>query len=299
MPDATAEVATEPFEVCNRWTGNVQFTAHIQPGLNWRLRLGAAVKWAIGNRGADLGGANLGGADLGGANLRGANLRGANLGGADLGGADLGGADLRGADLGGADLRGANLGGANLGGADLGGADLRGADLGGANLGGADLGDADLGGANLGGANLGGANLRDADLGGANLGGANLGGIKADFLSEVLRLPDELEALRDALTAGKIDGSTYSGECACLAGTLAKAHGEEDYDGENLTLGSVVFHTDVYSPREQWFLSIKEGDTPENSQVSAIALEWTNEAIAMRDNIRGVFTDAALAQAEG
>jgi hypothetical protein len=231
---AAATAQTEPFEVKSRWTGEVLFTAHIQPGLNWRLRLGAAVKWAIGNRGADLGGANLRDADLGGANL------------------------------------------------------------GGANLGGADLGDADLGGANLGG-----ADLCDADLGGANLGGANLGGIKADFLSEVLRLPDELEALRDALTAGKIDGSTYSGECACLAGTLAKAHGEEDYDGEHLTLGSVVFHADVYSPREQWFLSIKEGDTPENSQVSAIALEWTNEAIAMRDNIRGVFTDAALAQAEG
>src|SRR5580700_10227738 len=131
--------------------------------------------------------------DLRGANLRGANLREADLRGADLIGADLIGADLIGADLIGANLRGANLRGANLRGANLREADLSGADL--------------IG----------------ADLIGANLRGANLPGVKADFLAAVLNLPFELEFLRAAIVEGKIDGSQYSGECACLAGTLAKA----------------------------------------------------------------------------
>ncbi|WP_454917340.1 pentapeptide repeat-containing protein [Xanthobacter sediminis] len=116
------------FDVLNRWSGEVQFTAEIDCAEDVlpRIKLGLAVKWARKN-GADLGDADLRGADLGGANLR----------GADLGGADLRDADLRGADLGGANLRGADLGGANLRGADLGGADLRGADLRGADLEGA------------------------------------------------------------------------------------------------------------------------------------------------------------------
>jgi hypothetical protein len=141
------------FDVLNRWSGEVQFSAEIGCPADAlpSVKLGLAVKWAVKN------GANLGGADLGGADLGGADLGGANLGGANLRSANLGGADLGGADLGGADLRSANLGGADLGGADLGGADL----------GGADLGGADLGGANLGGANLGGANLRSANLGSA------------------------------------------------------------------------------------------------------------------------------------
>ena len=110
------------FEVKNRFSGSVQFTAEIDcdVGARHSVKLGLAVRWAVSN------GANLGGANLGAAYLRGAYLRGANLRGADLGGANLGGANLRGANL-----RGADLGGANLRGADLRGADLRGANLGG------------------------------------------------------------------------------------------------------------------------------------------------------------------------
>ena len=120
----------EKYEVRNRWTGKVQFTAEIaaNPHMTPNEKLGLAVQWGVQN-----------GADLYGAYLYGAYLYGAYLGGADLGGADLRGANLRGADLGGAYLRGANLGGADLGGADLRGANLRGANLGGADLGGADL----------------------------------------------------------------------------------------------------------------------------------------------------------------
>jgi hypothetical protein len=193
-----------------------------------------------------------------------------------------------------ANLRGANLRDANLRGADLCGADLGDADLGGVNLSDADLSDANLGGVNLRGAdlrdaNLCGANLRSANLRDANLCGANLRSAKQDFLAEVLRLPNELEFLRDALIAGAVDGSTYSGECACLAGTLAHARGAEVGAGgwlESLPGTDTAFSVSASSPREVFFTAIAKGDTPETNPASALALSWTEEAIRIRDMIR-------------
>ena len=108
------------FDILNRFTGAVQFTAEIECKADElpSVKLGLAVKAAIKEKadlrsanlyGADLRSANLYGADLYGANLYGADLRSANLYGANLYGADLYGADLYGADLYGADLRSANL----------------------------------------------------------------------------------------------------------------------------------------------------------------------------------------------
>ena len=145
------------FEIRNRWSGNVQFTADIDCSEDTPLRfkIGLAVKWAFKSgvvlRDADLRGADLRDADLRGAVLRDAVLRDADLSGADLRDADLSGAVLRGADLSGAVLRGAVLrdavlSGAVLSGAVLRGAVLRGADLSGADLSGAVLRDADLSG---------------------------------------------------------------------------------------------------------------------------------------------------------
>jgi uncharacterized protein YjbI with pentapeptide repeats len=291
------------FEIKNRWTGAVQFACDLSAdvaGKIYRFQLGFAVKaaaaakanlWGANLSDANLSDANLSGADLSGANLSGANLSGANLSDANLSGADLSGADLSGANLSGANLSGANLSDANLSGADLSGADLWGANLSDANLSGANLSGANLWGANLSGANLSGADLSGADLWGANLSDANLSDanlsdIKADFLSAVLRLPNELEALRAAIIGGKIDGSTYSGECACLAGTLAKARGLEDYRGRDIGQGPTVFHASASSPREKFFTAIRPGDTPESNGAAKIALAWTDEAIAIRDMIR-------------
>jgi len=104
------------FDVLNRWTGKVQFTAEIECDEHdiSRFKVGLAVRWALKN-GANLRDANLIGAYMRGANLSGADLRDANLIGADLRDANLIGADLRGADLSGAGLRDANLSDANLG----------------------------------------------------------------------------------------------------------------------------------------------------------------------------------------
>jgi Pentapeptide repeats (8 copies) len=175
--------------------------------------------------------------------------------------------------------------------ADLTRANLTDADLTDANLTDADLTDANLARANLTDADLTRANLTDADLTDANLARANLTDanlqvFKQDLIAEVLRLPNELDALRAAIIEGRIDGSTYSGECACLAGTLAKARGHENYFGRNIDVGPITFHAESSSPRERWFMMISKGQTPENNQAARLALEWLDEAIAIRNAIR-------------
>ena len=128
------------FEVKNRFTGEVRFTAEIDCAEDApvSIKLGLAVKWAVKTD------ANLAGADLADA-----YLADANLAGADLAGADLADAYLVGANLARANLADAYLADANLAGADLAGANLAGADLAGANLARANLADAYLAGAYL------------------------------------------------------------------------------------------------------------------------------------------------------
>ena len=125
------------------------------------------------------------------------------------------------------------------------------------------------------------ANLTYANLTRANLTRANLTAFQQDFIAEVLTMPAELDALRAAIVAGRIDGSTYSGECSCLAGTIAKAHGIDCYDGGNIG----DFRAQASSPRERWFAMIKPGDTPETNQASRMALGWLDRAISIRDRI--------------
>jgi len=88
------------FDVLNRWTGAVQFTAEIECADDavTSVKLGLAVLWGVKNR-ANLYGASLYRASLDGANLYGANLDGANLYGASLNGASLDGANLDRANL--------------------------------------------------------------------------------------------------------------------------------------------------------------------------------------------------------
>ncbi|MBR7998295.1 pentapeptide repeat-containing protein [Burkholderia vietnamiensis] len=262
-------------EILNRWTLKVIFECEAD---SMKAAVELACKQGVSLSDANLSGADLRDANLSGANLRGANLRGANLSDANLRDAYLRDAYLRGANLSGADLSGAYLSGANLSGADLRDANLRGANLRGANLSDANLRDAYLRDANLRGANLSDANLRDANLRGANLSDANLSGadlsgadllpIKADFIEVISQAPREVPALIDALKAGRVDGSTYSGECACLVGTIANARG---IDVDSAELG---IPKDSSRPVERFFMAIRKGDTPETNAASKLALEW-------------------------
>ncbi|KDB68555.1 pentapeptide repeat protein [Bordetella bronchiseptica A1-7] len=106
------------FEIKNRWTGAVLFTADVpeetESGMVARVALEQAVKARANLAGANLARAYLAGAYLAGADLVDADLAGADLAGANLADAYLAGADLVDAYLAGADLAGANLADANL-----------------------------------------------------------------------------------------------------------------------------------------------------------------------------------------
>jgi hypothetical protein len=195
--------------------------------------------------------------DVEGATMRDAVLAAraadSNLRGSDLSGSDLSGSDLSGSDLSGSDLRGSDLSGSDLSGSDLSGSDLSGSDLSGSDLSGSDLSDSDLSGSNL---------------SGSDLSGSNLTPIRDDIWAVLSSMPLEVPALIEALKSGRVDGSTYSGECSCLVGTLAKACGASV---DNLAL----LKPNSSRPAERFFMGIRKGDTPETSQFSALALEWS------------------------
>jgi hypothetical protein len=110
-----------------------------------------------------------------------------------------------------------------------------------------------------------GANLR-----GANLSCANLSKIRYDFFSVLNATPGEVDGLRATLFSGKVNGSTYEGECACLVGTIAHVRGcnYEHIDG---------LKPDSTRPIERFFLAIRPGYTPENHQVAKVVAGWIDE----------------------
>jgi uncharacterized protein YjbI with pentapeptide repeats len=221
------------------------------------------------------------------ANLEGAYLKGANLYGAYLNSANLKGANLYGAYLNSANLEGAYLEGANLEGANLFGAYLYGANLYGANL----------YGAYLYGAYLNSANLEGAYLEGANLKGANLYGVKnppqylidyfkKDLLYVLLHSPrTDIEILREKVIAGEIQGTQYSGDCACLIGTLYKADGSQN-ENEFVKSHIPFYECGLHNPSEQLFYQIRKGDTPETNQFAKIAIEVIDMVLG-ETNVKG------------
>ena len=157
------------------------------------------------------------------------------------------------------------------------GKNLRDANLSGANLRGADLHDTDLRGADLHGADLHGADLRDANLSDTDLHGADLRVIKHDLWGILLLNRNEVQGLLQAIRGGKINGSVYSGECACLMGTIANVAG---FPIENYV------YKDVSSPIETWFLQFREGQTPENYSPMKLVEDWILEFLEL--DSRGV-----------
>jgi hypothetical protein len=245
-----------------------------------------AVETAV-EHGVSLADAKLVGAVLTGTRLVGANLARANLTGASLVDARLVGANLTRANLAGASLVDARLGDANLTRANLDCARLYFANLVGANLAAANLANAMFEGANLtranlDGARLDGANLACANLDGVRLDGARLDTTRGDVRALISAAPREAPALLTALRAGRVNGSCYHGECACLYGTIAKAragrvlHGTADVV---FSFGSVV-RPDPSRLAERCALAIRQGDTPETSPVVALTARWIEEWIA-------------------
>lgn len=143
---------------------------------------------------------------------------------------------------------------------------------------GAYLRGANLRGANLRDAYLRGADLRDADLSGADLSGAKdipeewLAVCRDDVWSVLSSAPSEVRGLREALASGRVDGSTYEGDCACLVGTIANLRGES-----YLQLGTLKPNS--RRPAEQWFMGIRRGDVPETNEFSRHAITWVDQWI--------------------
>ena len=90
---------------------------------------------------------------------------------------------------------------------------------------------------------------------------------KADLWMTLLLAPMEAPGLLAALREGRVDGSKYTGECACLVGTLANVRGCDYHD----------FRPDANRPSERWFAAIKKGHTPDNHPISKITVEWVEE----------------------
>ena len=95
--------------------------------------------------------------------------------------------------------------------------------------------------------------------------------IKADLWMTLTENRMEAAGVLSALKAGKVNGSTYSGECACLVGTIANVRG--------CNVGAL--NADSSRPAEQWFLMIQPGDTPENSSACADAAKWCEEWLSL------------------
>ncbi len=135
---------------------------------------------------------------------------------------------------------------------------------------------ADLRYANLRSANLSSANLRSADLSYADLRGIAFENLPITYINLCSRdmlfifehLKAELPFLREKLIKGKVDGTQYAGECACLVGTLANANG-----GLEKVCSTIPFYDKgTHNPGEAWFLNIREGDTPKNNDFAKHAL---------------------------
>ena len=147
----------------------------------------------------------------------------------------------------------------------------------GANLIRADLSYANLGGADLGGANLSSANLIRADLSYANLGYSQaLDPIRDDVRSVLDAAPAEVAGLLSALDAGKVNGTVYTGACACLVGTIANLRG----CAVAALTGTLAPNSDRQA--ERWFLGIALGATPDNNPVAAITRDWICEWLSER-----------------
>ncbi|MGL5066115.1 MAG: pentapeptide repeat-containing protein, partial [Microcoleus sp.] len=130
-------------------------------------------------------------------------------------------------------------------------------------------------------ADLRGANLRDADLSHADLSYANLshanlrGAIgwqstewtcqaKQQLRYILSYCRPEVPGLIAKIRAGRIDGTLYEGECTCLIGSLGNEQAVQKIPD---------YEKGLHNLSEQLFWQIREGDTPENSEFSKLALD--------------------------
>jgi hypothetical protein len=107
-----------------------------------------------------------------------------------------------------------------------------------------------------------------------DLSDADTSAIKQDLLDILQYAVPEVPGLRLALVEGRVDGTAYRGECACLIGTIAN-------------LKDIPFRQmkgiDANPSRaaERFFTGIKEGDRPETNAISALVVQWIDEFVSL------------------
>lgn len=102
---------------------------------------------------------------------------------------------------------------------------------------------------------------------------------RADIRKILLRAPDEVVGVRDALVEGRIEGSVYNGERCCLVGTIARLRGISTLrQALCLPLERAIQYNEE-RPAERFFLNISAGDTPKTNGYSKLALKWIDEWI--------------------
>jgi uncharacterized protein YjbI with pentapeptide repeats len=291
--------------------GKVLYTA--QDATDVRTALEEAVHAGAELNGAKLNNAKLNSAKLNSAKLNNAKLNNAKLNNAELNYAELNGAELNSAELNSAELNSAELNSAELNGAELNSAELNSAKLNNAKLNNAKLNNAKLNNAELNYAELNGAELSYAELNGAKLNNAKLNsaklnnvltrghvlwGFRQDLWSILDQAAVEVAGLRQHIADGLIDGSVYTGRCACLVGTIAAVR--------HVSVDDLDIPRDGDRPAEQWFVPIREGDKPlpvgelskdvtEGVFRASWALRWVDEWEESRRWIGGVLAEAKAA----
>ena len=103
-----------------------------------------------------------------------------------------------------------------------------------------------------------------------------------DLWSVLLTVPAEVAFLRKALMDGKVNGSSYTGECACLVGTISHARKCDIY-----SLG--ILKPNASRPAEQFFLNIREGGTPKKNPFAKLAVDWIDQWVELQRDAAKVF----------
>ncbi len=114
----------------------------------------------------------------------------------------------------------------------------------------------------------------DAEVSGDARVYGNALSVKADLWELLLHAIPEIPALRQAIIDGKVDGSVYEGECACLCGTIANVRKCDYKQLEGIRPNSS-------RPAEAYFTGISKGNTPENNKIAAQVLVWIDELLAL------------------
>jgi hypothetical protein len=111
------------------------------------------------------------------------------------------------------------------------------------------------------------AKIKTLDANGASF----VANARENYFCILAKARSYVPALIEALEAGRINGSVYAGECACLAGTPEQERGCDH--------NRIVFR-DYHPPAERMFFAIGPGMTPDRNSVARQAVAWAREFMA-------------------